>query len=192
MSTHVGDAGPAAHWDAVIDSVLRGHTSAFGAVVREYALPLRSYLAGQVYHLDEVDDLAQDVFLAALENLASFRRGEDFWAWLRGIARHKLLNHFRRTARRDQATLRLRQKVLEVVADDLFAAVERAETIRRLLYCVANLPERLRRVVRAGMDSVKADRLAAELDTTVGVIYNMHHRANQLLRVCLEAGGGKD
>jgi RNA polymerase sigma-70 factor (ECF subfamily) len=58
--------------------------------------------------------------------------------------------------------------------------------IERLLRCVARLPERLRRVVRGGLDGDKPTELAAALSTTVGVIYNLHHRANQLLRECLQ------
>src|SRR5262249_61521850 len=81
--------------DAILDEVARGRTEAFGRIVRDYALPLRSYLASQVYHLEDVDDLAQEVFLAALESLPTFRRGDDFGAWLRGIARNKLLVFFR-------------------------------------------------------------------------------------------------
>ena len=84
----------------VLDEVARGRTEAFGQIVSAYALPLRAYLASQVYHLDDVDDLAQDVFLAALHSLPTFRRDEDFGAWLRGISRNKLLVYFRSRSRR--------------------------------------------------------------------------------------------
>ena len=48
--------------------------------------------------------------------------------------------------------------------------------------------ERLRRVVRAGLDGDKPAELADVLSTTVGVIFNLHYRANQLLRECLQKG----
>src|SRR5262249_27204782 len=139
---------------AVLDEVARGRTEAFTRIVHEYALPLRSYLASQVHHLADVDDLAQEVFLAALTSLPGFRRGDDFGAWLRGIARNKLLVYFRTQARRNQALHRFREDVTALIADDLesAAASDRAEMIERLLWCVAALPERLRRVGRAGRD----------------------------------------
>lgn len=179
--------GDGSEVEAILDEVARGRTEAFGRLVRLYALPLRSYLASQVYHLEDVDDLAQEVFLAALENLRSFRRGDDFGAWLRGITRNKLLLYFRSQARRHQALRRFRDEVLALIDDDLerAAASDRAETIERLLHCVSRLPERLRRVVRAGLDGDRAAEVAKALDTTVGVIYNLHYRANQLLRDCL-------
>ncbi len=178
--------------EAILDEVGRGRTEAFGQIVREYALPLRSYLASQVYRLDEVDDLAQEVFLAALASLPSFRRGDDFGAWLRGIARNKVLLYFRGRSRQCEALRRFREEVAALVEPDLegAAASDRAETIERLLRCVARLPERLRRVVRAGLDGDKPAEVARALSTTVGVVYNLHHRANKLLRECLEKGVG--
>src|SRR5258708_27921297 len=89
--------------DAILDEVARGRTEAFGAIVRQSALPLRGYLASQVIHLDDVDDLAQEVFLAALKNLDTFHRVDAFGASLRGIARNKLLVYFRTLPRRHRA-----------------------------------------------------------------------------------------
>jgi RNA polymerase sigma-70 factor (ECF subfamily) len=174
--------------DAILDEVARGQTEAFGQVVRRYALPLRSYLASQVHYLDDVDDLAQEVFLAALESLSSFRRGDDFGAWLRGIARNKLLVYFRGRSRRHHALQRFRDDVAALIEADLesAAAADRAETIERLLQCIAKLPERLRRVVRAGLAGDRTAEVAKALNTTIGVVYNLHYRANQLLRVCLQ------
>jgi RNA polymerase sigma-70 factor, ECF subfamily len=178
--------------EAVLDDVARGRTEAFGRIVRDYALPLRSYLASQVHHLADVDDLAQEVFLAALESLPTFRRGDDFGAWLRGIARNKLLVYFRTQSRRNQALQRFRDEVMALIDSDLERAADtdRAELIERLLRCVAQLPERLRRVVRAGLDGDKPAELAKALSTSVGVVYNLHYRANQLLRECLKKGVG--
>jgi RNA polymerase sigma-70 factor (ECF subfamily) len=178
--------------EAILEEVARGRTEAFGGIVRAFALPLRSYLASQVHRLDDVDDLAQEVFLAALESLAAFRRGDDFGAWLRGIARNKVLLYYRSQSRRSQALQRFRDEVMALIEDDLerAAATDRVETIERLLRCIAALPERLRRVVRAGLEGDKPADVAKALSTTVGVIYNLHCRANQLLRECIEKGIG--
>jgi RNA polymerase sigma-70 factor (ECF subfamily) len=171
-----------------LERAARGDLEAFRLVVRTYGLPLRSYLASQVYHMDDVDDLAQEVFLAALRGLAGFRRGDDFGAWLRGIARNKLLNHFRSAARRSDALSRFREEVLHVVEPELEAdaAGARADRIEALLRCISRLPDRLRQVVRAGLDGEKPAQLAAALETSVGAVYTLHYRANRLLRDCVE------
>jgi RNA polymerase sigma-70 factor (ECF subfamily) len=128
------------------------------------------------------------VFLAALAGLPTFRRGDDFGAWLRGIARNKVLLYFRSRARRSQALRRFRDEVTALIEGDLerAASSDRAEMIEQLLRCIAELPEQLRRVVRAGLNGDKPAEVARALGTTVGVIYNLHYRANQVLRECLQ------
>jgi RNA polymerase sigma-70 factor (ECF subfamily) len=171
----------------LIDQVLNGKREAFQRIVREFSLPLRSYLAAQVYHLDDVDDLAQDVLIAAYRSLSTFRRGDDFGAWLRGIARNKLYGHLRSKARRERTLARLREEVARAVESDLERAASEDDrgTIEILLHCISRLPEKMRRVVRAGLDGDKPSVLAEELVTSVGAIYNLHYRANKRLRECL-------
>jgi RNA polymerase sigma-70 factor (ECF subfamily) len=173
--------------DAVIGVVLRGERDAYRKILRAYGLSLRSYIATQVQHLDDVDDLAQDVFLVAFRNLRQFRRGDDFGAWLRGIARNKVHDHFRRSARRHKTLERFRAEVVRVVESNLERKVsaEESQPLEVLLGCIGLLPERLRRVVRAGLDGDKPAELAGELETTVGAVYRLHYRANQLLRDCM-------
>jgi RNA polymerase sigma-70 factor (ECF subfamily) len=173
---------------AVLDEVSRGNRDAFRVIVRTYSLALRSYLASQIHHLDDVDDLVQEVFLAAYRGLANFRRGDDFGAWLRGIARNKLCNHLRNADRRNRAMEDFRAAVARAVEAEIErgAATDRSETIETLLRCVERLPDKLRRVVRAGLNGDKPAALAEALATSVGAIYNLHYRANQLLRACME------
>jgi RNA polymerase sigma-70 factor (ECF subfamily) len=179
--------GDTSDMDAVLDAVARGDREAFRAVVRAYGLPLRAYLASQVHHRDDVDDLAQETLLASLHGLSGFRRGEDFGAWLRGIARHKLQNHFRGAARRGDALDRFRGEVARSVESELEAdaAAARADRIEALLRCISRLPERLRQVVRSGLEGGKPAELAASLETSVGAVYTLHYRANRLLRDCV-------
>lgn len=172
----------------IVDEVVRGNRDAFRLIVRAYSLPLRSYLASQTHNLDDVDDLAQEIFLAAFRSLSSFRRGDDFGAWLRGIARNKLAVHWRRTGRRKRAMDAFCADVAQVVESERERAVtaDTSEIIEVLLRCIDQLPEKLRRVVRGGLDGEKPAALAERLATSVGAVYNLHYRANQLLRACMQ------
>jgi RNA polymerase sigma-70 factor (ECF subfamily) len=173
--------------DAVIDDVLRGDRDAFRKVLRAYGLPLRSYIAAHVHALDDIDDLAQEVFLTAYTHLGDFRRGDDFGAWLRGIARNKIYHHFRSSSRRNKVLDRFREEVARVVEARLERAVsaDTSGAIEALLHCIGLLPEKMRRVVRAGLDGDKPADLARELTTSVGAVYRLHARANHLLRDCM-------
>jgi RNA polymerase sigma-70 factor (ECF subfamily) len=174
--------------DETLRRVRSGDTEAYRRIVREYSLPLRAFLASQLHHLDEVDDLAQECFIAAFEHLERFRTGEDFGAWLRGIARNKLKTHFRSHARRQSAMERFRDELSHIIESDLehLSAGLRAAQIERLLRCIAELPDRMRRIVRAGLEGQRGAELATELGISPGALYTTHHRANKLLRACME------
>jgi RNA polymerase sigma-70 factor (ECF subfamily) len=64
----------------------------------------------------DVDDLSQDVFVTAFRGLSSYRRGKDFGAWLRGIARHRLLTHFRSRQRRVRAEEQFQEEFARIAA----------------------------------------------------------------------------
>jgi RNA polymerase sigma-70 factor (ECF subfamily) len=173
--------------DAVLEAVARGDSAAFMQVVQAHGLMMRSYIGAQVFNSGDVDDLAQETFIAAYRTLHRFRRGDDLGAWLRGIARNKVLMYFRSSQRRAGALDRFRAEVAEIMGDDLAAASEhdRHEHIAALLRCIAKLPDKLRRVVHAGLDGIKVSALAEALQTSAGAVYQLHYRANQLLRECV-------
>ncbi len=174
--------------DAVLEAVARGDSAAFMQVVQAHGLMLRSYIGAQVFNSGDVEDLAQETFIAAYRALQGFRRGDDMGAWLRGIARNKVLMYFRSSQRRASALDRFRAEVTEIVGGELeeASAGDRHEHIEALLRCISKLPEKLRRVVHAGLDGMKVPALAEALQTSTGAVYQLHYRANQLLRECVQ------
>ena len=138
--------------------------------------------------MDDVNDLAQEIFLIAFRKLDQFETCGDFGAWLGGIARHELLMHFRAAGRRNAAIARFREEVAGVIERDLESECdsESRQGIEALLRCISKLPERMRHVVRSGLDGMKAAIVAGELSTTVGAVYNLQYRANALLRECVK------
>jgi RNA polymerase sigma-70 factor (ECF subfamily) len=187
MNADVEMSGDDSNLEALLNRIESGEADLYLNVVRRHELSLRCYLAGQVYDQADVDDLAQEAFIAAYRNLSEFRRGEDFGAWLRGIARNRLLTHFRSRKRRAEATERFRHEVARIAEEELEGAARAndRENVERVLQCISRLPEKLRRVVRSGLDGAKPATLAEELKTSVPAIYQLHYRANQLLRACM-------
>ncbi|MEK0446127.1 MAG: hypothetical protein RLZZ399_1448 [Verrucomicrobiota bacterium] len=173
--------------DAVLDAVAGGNSAAFMQVVHAYGLVVRSYLGSQIWNAADVDDLAQDTFIAAFRTLHTFRRGDDFAAWLRGIARNKGLMYFRGAQRRVNALEKFRAEIAVIVDEELDSqsSGDRQEQIAALLRCISKLPEKLRRIVHSGLDGVKAAAVAQSFQTSTAAVYQLHYRANQLLRDCM-------
>ncbi len=173
--------------DATLDDVLRGNPDAFLLIVRAHGPSLRAYLASQIFHLDDVDDVAQETFIAAYRSLHTFRRGSDFGAWLRGIARHKLLRYFEQHGRHTEAMEGFRRESSAHLQTELEDAASRttSEHLQAMLVCIGKLPERMRQVVRTWLEGGRSASLAEELQTTPAAVYQLQYRALKVLRECI-------
>ena len=172
----------------VVEAVLAGRSQEFSKLVRAFGLPIRAYLHARIHHAEDAEDLAQETFIAAFRSLADFDRSRDFGAWLTGIARHRMLEHFRAHGRRLGAIERFREEVGRRVEAEAaaFSRIDSTERLERLLDCIGRLPAKLKQVVRAHLTGTRSSRLAKDLNTSPGAIYTMQWRANRILRECME------
>ena len=82
---------------ALVAAVLRKDRKATADFVNTYTDAVYSFIRRRLNpRLDLVDDLVQDAFIAAWENLGRFRGSSSLRGWLLGIARHKVEDHYRR------------------------------------------------------------------------------------------------
>lgn len=80
----------------LVDAILRRDRKAAADFVSRYADGVHAYVRHRLApRLDRVDDLVQDVFLAALAGLGRFRGTSPLGVWLIGIARHKVESFYR-------------------------------------------------------------------------------------------------
>ncbi len=87
----------------LVAAVIRKDRKATAEFVGRFADPVHAYVRQRLApRTDLVDDLVQEVFLAALKGLSSFAGRSSLKAWLLGIARHKVENHYRAHLRRSE------------------------------------------------------------------------------------------
>jgi RNA polymerase sigma-70 factor (ECF subfamily) len=91
--------------DDTLAQMVRHNPAAFAELYRRYANRVYRYLLAQLGDVHQAQDLAAETFLAALEDIGSYRGQGRFAAWLFTIARHTAADYFRR--RRRRATLPL-------------------------------------------------------------------------------------
>jgi len=76
-----------------------GDRSAFGELVRRHGSAVRALMRRMGAQSDVADDLAQDAFLAAFEQITEFRGDGTFQAWVKRIAARAYVKRWRREAR---------------------------------------------------------------------------------------------
>jgi len=80
----------------LVAAVLRKDRKATAEFVARYADPVYAYVKQRLApRSDLVDDLVQEIFLAALQGLGAFAGQSSLRAWLLGIARHKVKDYYR-------------------------------------------------------------------------------------------------
>jgi RNA polymerase sigma-70 factor (ECF subfamily) len=84
----------------VVRQAAAGSADAFALVVRRHHAAVRWCLARSIRDPSTVDDLAQEVFLAAHQRLAEYRGSGSLRSWLLGIARNMAKQHLRTECRR--------------------------------------------------------------------------------------------
>lgn len=67
----------------------------FGGLYKRYVTPVFRYLYSRTGNVHEAEDITAQTFLIALETFERFRGDGHFSSWLFGIARNKVIDHYR-------------------------------------------------------------------------------------------------
>ena len=88
---------------ALVRRTLDGDREAFGDLVERYSALVRGIVYEKVRRLDEVEDLVQEVFCRAYEDLSRLHEPGRFAPWLGRIAANIALDWLRRRQIRDRS-----------------------------------------------------------------------------------------
>jgi RNA polymerase sigma factor (sigma-70 family) len=152
---------------------------------QRYASAIFAYLRLHTSLWEDAEDLLLEVFLAALEEgrLEAVPE-EERLAWLRGVAHHKLVDSYRRHARRPATPLDALAEV--VLADERLtpeASALRQEERRRLRAAVARLPTLQQQVLRLRFEEgLKSAQIAALLGKQDSAVRQLLARTLNTLR----------
>ena len=95
----------------LVAAILRKDRKATARFVADYTDCVYGYVRHRLApRADLVDDVVQDVFLAALGSLSTFLGNAPLRSWLLGIARHKVEAYYRQRLREPEALRRERRR----------------------------------------------------------------------------------
>ncbi len=105
----------------------RGERAAFGELVRRHGSAVRGLMRRMGADHAMADDLAQDAFLAAFEQVGDFRGEGTFQAWVKRIAARLYVKRWRRQARADLLAEAVGDEAIEPAMEGEGAAAGRID-----------------------------------------------------------------
>lgn len=162
---------------------------------------LYRYAIARVGDPELAKDLVQETLLAAVQGGDRFSGRSSPKTWLVAIMRHKIVDHFRRSAREwadldpnpEDGAFDASGRWSAPPADwrtDPGIALDRAEFWEALRECLTELPRRQATAFSLReIDGLDTEELCQVFETTATNVWVLVHRARMALRRCLEASG---
>lgn len=167
-----------------------GSTEAFSGLVWLHQGAVRAYLARCSRRSDVVDDLAQEVFVAAYRALRSYAGESSLRLWLLGIARNQWRMYLRgEERRRAREALRIEQELSRQAVGffDQLPLEEHERELAALRGCLDRLPPLPAKVVRAHyFEGRSAVAIAEALDRKASAVRMTLLRARRELHACMQ------
>lgn len=161
----------------------------FEHLLRSQERDLRSFLSALVRQASVCEDLYQETARELWRHFDRYDGARPFGAWSRGVARHVVQRHFRKTAREGRV---FSPQSIDAIASAWDAAAEAEapaasdEVIQALAICVAALPED----ARAAVEDFYTRRtpvaaIAGSLGRSVDAVYQLLTRSRARFAACL-------
>jgi RNA polymerase sigma-70 factor (ECF subfamily) len=159
---------------SLVEQARQGSRAAFGQLYQQYARMVHGLLLARVPR-SEVEDMVQDVFLAALRRLQSLRDERAFGGWLAMIARNQAIDYFRRTP-----------KVTELKENMLSEKPPSPEALA-VLDTIRSLPEAYREtLILRLVEGLSGPEIAVQTGLSPDSVRVNLHRGMKMLREKME------
>jgi RNA polymerase sigma-70 factor (ECF subfamily) len=185
----------------MLERAARGDRAAAGELLLEASGMLTSYIARElpksISHVVSVEDVLQETFQSAFATLGELKSTDEasFFAWLRAIARHRMLDALRRHKRKRRGG-GLKQVAAQSSTDSMLGLFDalacqstpvrrasREEALACMHVALARLPEDYREVVRLRfLEDKSYKEVAQAMGRTEGAVQGLITRAKERLR----------
>jgi len=150
---------------------------AFGLIVKRYQEKLYWHIRKIVISHEDADDVIQETFIKAWNNLGNFRGDSTLFTWLFRIATNEALSHLKRSRRKTRISfIDLENKLENIMEGNYY--FDGDESQLKFQKAILKLPEKQRLVFNMKyFDEMKYDEIAKILDTSVGALKASYHHA---------------
>jgi RNA polymerase sigma-70 factor (ECF subfamily) len=170
---------------ALVAAVLRKDRKATADFVARHADAVYGYVRARLApRHDEVEDLVQEVFLSAWQGLGKYRATGSLQAWVMGIARHKVEDHYRQRLRAPESLEEDDQgPATPAVEPEVHQLLEEDQIRKKTSQVLASLPEQYRlALIWRYWERVSAREMAHKTGKTEKAIERLLARARAEFR----------
>lgn len=180
---------------AIIQRCQRRDAEAFGLLVDRYQARIFGYVRRMVEKAEDAEDIAQEVFVRAFQNIDRFDGRASLATWLFKIANNLCIDKRRRKTRRPQETLLGSGEGEEVyeLADSRWDPESHAfagDMVRVVEKAIRQMSEKLRVVILLhDKDELSYEQIAEIVGVPVGTVKSRLFLAREQLQIALRSYG---
>ncbi|RJP51899.1 MAG: sigma-70 family RNA polymerase sigma factor [Anaerolineaceae bacterium] len=165
--------------ETLIRQFKEGRKEAFDTLYRRY-LPSVYKRVRYVAPESDIEDITQEVFIAALKSLPSFRGDSQFGTWLRTLTNHKVAEFYRKRNRKQEPPLAPLSEASGRMEDNDSKSLEERVLIQRALQ---KLPQNYREVILLRFaEDLQFNEIADQMDQNLEATKSLFRRAISALR----------
>lgn len=167
----------------LIQRFKQGDLDAFASLYERYLPGVRNRVRYVIPEAD-IEDVTQEVFIAMLKSLHTFRGESQFGTWLRTLTNYKVAEYYRRRNRKQEPREAAMNEADSIPDESSGLYLEDRIALRRAL---ASMPEKYRDVVLLRFaEGMQFDEIAREMGSNLEATKSLFRRAVSALRKKLE------
>ncbi len=179
------------HDHLLTERLKMGEEQAFREVIRFFRDRIFNTALGIVQHVEDAEDLTQEVFIEVFRSVGTFRGQSALSTWIYRITVQKALEHLRRIRRKKRQAIVMslfgREEQVNAGSDAPFyhpgIRLENRERSAVLFGALAKLPEDQKTAfVLQKMEGLTQSEVAAVMEKSVAAVESLIFRAKQNLR----------
>jgi RNA polymerase sigma-70 factor, ECF subfamily len=171
-----------------IERILSGDSKAVVQFYKSYSPRILAYLSKKLPHLEDAQEITNDVFLEAIDSLALLQKEENVSAWLYRIAHNKMVDFYRK--KKIKSILLSQVPFLQIVANEINQPEFQFEKDRirdRIEKILLSLPEEYRKILKLRYEEgFPVKMLAKKLSLSFKAAESLLFRARQSFKLAYE------
>lgn len=182
--------------EELVKKVKNGDADAFEQIIIKYEKKIFGLIYNMLRNENEIEDVAQEVFIKVYKNLDKFNGDSSLYTWIYKIATNLCLDQIKKRKEVIYIDEKLQLNDGEVefqipsdekLQDEIY---EQKELKQKLESCIDKLPEKQKAmIVLRDIKGLSYDEIAEILDLKLGTVKSQINRARLKLKELLEKDG---